>query len=304
MITYDCKPTLNDPEILEICKNGFLMLEGVVSDKINKKTIEYINSYSNEGQYIASSVQRDKFPGNAGQPMGLLKEDWFVENVVHNPQAVGAVRSLLGKNFGLPNLIGNHRTETPLPAQEWHVDGGSIYGPEVNYLLAFYYPQACPRNLGPTELLPGSHFLFSLQGYMGHYGRIRNSYHATAPAGSIFLTVYNIWHRRSESTIKGIRNNLKYAYWRTVEPTRDWVIEPSFDIGTADYAIGDWASTKQPTFRQQFRDCVDSAEMYTWLCGESEKFKYLGGHAWPLPASTHIFSDGRPYGIPGDLINS
>ena len=32
METYDCKPTLNDSEVLEVCKNGFLMLEGVVSD--------------------------------------------------------------------------------------------------------------------------------------------------------------------------------------------------------------------------------------------------------------------------------
>ena len=299
MENYDCKPTLNDSEVLEVCKNGFLMLEGVVPDKINKKTIEYVNSYSNEGQYVPSSVQRDKFAGNAGQPVALLNEDWFVENILLNPQAAGAVRSLLGKNFGLPNLIGNHRTETPLPAQEWHVDGGSIYGPEVNYLQVFYYPQACPRDLGPTELLPGSHFLFSLQGYMGHYGRIRNSYHATAPAGSIFITVYNIWHRRSESATKGIRNNLKYNYWRTVEPTRDWVIDPGFDIGTADYAIGEWGSTEQTTYRQQFRDRVDSAEMYTWLCGESEKFKVIGGQGWPK--GPRNYRGEKPYGIPKDL---
>ena len=48
METYDCKPTLNDSEVLEVCKNGFLMLEGVVSDKINKKsyTSYYIRSIS------------------------------------------------------------------------------------------------------------------------------------------------------------------------------------------------------------------------------------------------------------------
>ena len=281
MENYDCKPTLNDSEVLEVCKNGFLMLEGVVSDKINKKMIEYLNEN----------------PSN--EPTELLDQNWFVENILLNPQAAGAVRSLLGKNFGLPNLIGNHRTETPLPAQEWHVDGGSIYGPEVNYLQVFYYPQACPRDLGPTELLPGSHFLFSLQGYMGHYGRIRNSYHATAPAGSIFITVYNIWHRRSESATKGIRNNLKYNYWRTVEPTRDWVIDPGFDIGTADYAIGEWGSTEQTTYRQQFRDRVDSAEMYTWLCGESEKFKVIGGQGWPK--GPRNYRGEKPYGIPKDL---
>ena len=57
-----------------------------------------------------------------GEPIEILEEDWFAENVICNPEAAGAVRSLRGMNFGLPSLISSHR------------DDGSIYGPALNYL--------------------------------------------------------------------------------------------------------------------------------------------------------------------------
>ena len=38
---------------------------------------------------------------------------------------------------------------------------------------------------------------------MAHYGQMRGTYYAAAPAGSVFLTVYSVWHRRSASTAAG-----------------------------------------------------------------------------------------------------
>ena len=152
--------------------------------------------------------------------------------------------------------------------------GASQYGPQLHYLQVFYYPQDVPRELGPTELLPGSHFLYNLgqlqQNYMGHYGGIRGTYHTAAPAGSIFLTVYSIWHRRSASTGTGVRHNIKYSYFRTVEPGRDWLMEDNFDFATADYGFG-----KPLTYRQQHRDTIDNAEMFYWLSGKSEEFSWF-----------------------------
>ena len=282
MRTHRCEPTLSDSEVLDFCKNGFLMLKGVVPEETNRRTVEFLD-----------------FPALSGrprphEPSDILAQDWFVDDVVLNEHAAGAVRSLLGNTFGLPVLVSNHRATCPGPAQEWHVDGNSRYGPELDYLQVFYYPQDCPIEMGPTEMLPGSHFLFSLQGYMGHYGTIRGSQHAVAPAGSIFLTVYSIWHRRSASTGEGIRNNLKYNYWRTVPPTRDWIAEPDFDPATVDYSL------PAPTFRQQSRDCHDSAEMFSWLCGESGSFRNMGGQGWPKGESVVSYID-KPYGVPAGL---
>jgi Phytanoyl-CoA dioxygenase (PhyH) len=273
MRTHDCAPTLNDRQVLEVCKTGFLMLPGVVPDEINRRAVAFLNEHSGP------------------EPTAILQEPWFHEHVILNAQAAGAVRSLLGADFGLPILMSNHRVRGPLPAQNWHRDGGSHYGPELHYLQVFYYPEACTREMGPTELLPGSHFLFALQNHMAHYGAIRGSYHAVAPAGSIFLTVYSIWHRRAASTVPGLRNLLKYNYWRTVPPRGDWLADPEFDPITADYGL------HGPTFRQQFRDCYDAAEMFFWLCGKWDAFRLMGGQGWPVPAN---FMD-RPYGFPAEL---
>ena len=276
MKTYSYRPGLKDTQVLEFCKQGFLVLEGVVPDEINRRTVEFL----------------DRYPSH--EPTEILLEDWFVDNVILNPQAAGAVRSLLGQNFGLPIIMSNHRVNCPSPAQNWHRDGNSKYGPALNYLQVFYYPEDCSLDLGPTEVLPGSHFLFSLSKNMGHYGGIRGAHRAAAPAGSIFFTVYSIWHRRSAASGKGLRNLLKYNYWRTESPHRDWIREPDFDIATANYKLGD------PTFREQFRDCNDAAEMFCWLLGKSESFALAGGQGWPLNRHVGKYMD-RPYGVPESL---
>ena len=273
MRTHTCRPTLTDSQVLEFCKQGYLLLEGVVPDEINRRTISYL----------------DKHPSH--EPTEILTEDWFVDNVILNPQAAGAVRSLLSQNFGLPIIMSNHRVECPSPSQRWHRDGNSKHGPELNYLQVFYYPEECSIDLGPTELLPGSHFLFSLSNQMGHYGAIRGAYRAAAAAGSIFVTVYSIWHRRSAASGEGLRNLLKYNYWRTESPRRDWIREPDFDVATANYQL------EGQTFREQFRDCNDAAEMFFWLLGRSDAFHLTGGQGWPLNRNVGKYMES-PYGVP------
>ena len=273
MKKYNCEPTLTDTQVLEFCKNGFLMLEGVVPEEINRRTFDFVEAH----EHI--------------MPSEILREDWFVQNVILNSAVTGAVRSLLGRDFSLPNLMANHRVTGALPAQVWHRDGGSIHEPNLRYLQVFYYPQECTVDMGPTELLPGSHFLFSLPPFMGHYDKVRGSYLAAAPSGSVFITVYSIWHRRSKGRVNGTRNLLKYVYWRTTPPQRDWVVEPDFDFATADYGL------QGTTFRPQFWDMYHASEMFYWLCGRSSEFKLEGGQAWPLTIANHRFID-LPYGVP------
>ncbi len=69
----------------------------------------------------------------------------------------------------------------------------------------------------PTELLPGSHFLRCQHRFTGHLDNLRYRVKTAAPAGSIFLTIYQIWHRGGHAQ-SGLRNNLKYFYWRTSPP--------------------------------------------------------------------------------------
>jgi hypothetical protein len=269
--THDCAPTLTDRQVLAFCQEGFLVLEGVVPDAINRRTTAYLETNTHY------------------EPTEILTEEWFVEGVILNPQAAGAIRALLGADFHLPILMSNHRVTAPAPAVGgWHVDGNSQWGPALNYLQVFYYPQETPLALGPTEFLPGSHLVFNQQRAMAHLGKIRGAHRAPAPAGTILLTTYQIWHRRSDAPGEGLRNLLKYFYWRTTPPRRDWIREPDFDLATVDF------QGKGLTFGEQFYESMRSAEMFLWLAGEHERFQVLGGQSWPLPAKRLA----RPYGFP------
>ena len=271
--TWDCAPTLTDTQVLEFCKNGYLMLEGVVPDEVNRRSIDYCG--------------RDDFY----EPTGILEEDWFHRGVTVNPAAAGAVRSLLGPHFHLPVLMSNHRVEAPFSLAGWHVDGNYQYSCELNNLQVFYYPQDTPLEMGPTQVVPGSHLVHNKARFMGHLDAIRGAVPTVAPAGSIFLTVYHIWHRRGEATGTGWRNLLKYFYWRTQPPRRDWAVEDDFDFATVQY------SSPMAGKLEQFRDDIKVAEMFLWLCGQHDKFQNLGGQSWPLPAHRN----GAPYGLPEGL---
>ena len=40
MTSHDCKPTLTDTQVIDFCRNGYLMLEGVVPDDVNRQARE------------------------------------------------------------------------------------------------------------------------------------------------------------------------------------------------------------------------------------------------------------------------
>lgn len=274
---HDCKPTLTDTAVLEFCKQGYLALEAVVSEDINQRARAFLETHTSY------------------EPTEILLEDWFVEGVVKNPQAAGAMRSLLGENFGLPILMSNHRGEYPAGITcGWHRDGGAKHTHEFRNLQVFYLPQDCSREQGPTELLPWSHFLYSPSNYMVHLDRVKGTRFMEGPAGSIFITIYSIWHRRApaRSQAKGVRNLLKYAYFRNTPPKRDWILEPDFDFATANYSANDIR------FRVQFRDAMDAAEMFLWLCGKHDRYYFEGGQTWPLPMEHRL---DKPYGVPAGL---
>ena len=65
----DIAPTLTDTQVLEFCRRGYLILEGVVAQETNERVNEFIRAhpYGSDG---SGGFEDDK----------LLAEDWFVED--------------------------------------------------------------------------------------------------------------------------------------------------------------------------------------------------------------------------------
>ena len=201
-------------------------------DEINRRTCDYLEgkipaqpSYIPEGLY-AADLERIR---NSHEPSTILLEDWFIEHVLLNLELTSIMRSLLGANVGLPVLVSHHRTECPMDAQAWHHDADHVFGPDLNFLEVFYFPQDTPPELGPTEIAPGTH--------MGHHSRDidESGVLASGPAGTLGIHHQSILHRRHEITRSMPRHMLKFNYWRSSPPAAggDWVHEPGFDLRTA-----------------------------------------------------------------------
>ncbi|HXW81587.1 MAG TPA: phytanoyl-CoA dioxygenase family protein [Acidimicrobiales bacterium] len=240
---------MDDHEVLDFCRNGYLMLERVVPEEVNAQVMEYCQEHA----------------GDRGEiPVG---EPWYVSAVTLNPALTGVVRSLLGRDFAYLDRAATHRSEGAQPAQRWHRDGGAVHGPRVDCLQVFYLPQETTLEMGPTEVLPGSHHLFQQPQYMAHYERIRGAVYASAPAGSIFVTHYAIWHRRSRSVSPGVRNLLKFWYLRTTPPRRDWARCSDFTLEQAFHLPGGNSFGREMHLVRN-----QAAEMMYWLAGEHDVF--------------------------------
>jgi hypothetical protein len=282
-IPYDCSPTLTDAQVMDFCANGYLMLEGVVSDAVNRRTIAWLESHEES------------------EPTAIYHEPWFMDGVIRLPAAAGAVRSLLGKDFHLPVLMSQHRGACPCPAGGWHRDGGSIVTHRLESLQVFYYPQDTPKESGPTEVVPGSQFLRGKATYMGHYGRIAAAVSTAARAGSIFITDYAIWHRRAAATGTGTRHLLKYNFWRTAEPQRDWVVDPAFDFSHRRFFPTGPNAWRTEHLFEQFQVEVAAAKRFAWMSGVTD-WRFPGGQAWPVVGSSAGLSpDDDQERIPREL---
>lgn len=175
--TFCCAPTLTDSQVLDFCRTGVIVLPGVVAGHINELACEYLEgSLPSQPTQVPTGMtlaDLERMRGT-GEPSGILLEDWFINGVLLQPTLAGILRSLLGKDVGLPVCTSHHGrqptwptgqtmmpqggvTQPVGPAQGWHQDADCLFGPELNYLEVFYFPQDTPITAGPTEVVPGTH---------------------------------------------------------------------------------------------------------------------------------------------------
>jgi hypothetical protein len=275
--TFDCEPTLTDSQVLQFCREGHLLLKGVVSDEINQRTCDWLDGEipANPSYMPAGLTDADlERIRSTHEPSTIFLEDWFTEHVLLNPQLTGAMRSLLGPHTGLPVLASHHRVECPAEPQGWHQDADHIFGPELRFLEVFYFPQDTPVEMGPTEFVPGTHIQRTPR------DQEEGGLFCDGPAGTIGIHHQSILHRRGQSTAQGLRRMLKYNYWRSAPPARDWIIEEDFDFRTAYY--GGHATARY------------YAHMFYWLCGKGDLYRIIGGQGWPWRTENQI---GPSYGF-------
>lgn len=261
---HNCQPTLDDTQVIAFCRDGYLKLDSVIDNDINRKVINYIEQENTNTE-----------------PTPIMQFDWFTDGILKHPQVAGAVRSLLGENFKLPMLVTDHcgplPYECPDPGGGWHRDAPCIYN-QLNQVQVFYYPQVVTLEQGPLEILPGSHQIPAKGPMMANYGHVTGALPTVCPAGTVWVMAQPIWHRRLRASAKAtkdyrFRHLFKCSYWRTTTPQRDWKRIEGFDFSKADYMAGQGVLFEQGYTR------LGTARLFCWLLGE--QYNYVGGQSWP-----------------------
>ena len=236
-------PTMDDTQVMEFVFNGFVIAEAAVDDDINRQCEDLPRGGLDE------FVQTRKFR----------------RGVFLNPKVAGIVRSLLGENFIVPTHAHHHLYAGLHAGQTWHSDGITEVGYGVTHLQCYYYPQAVQMEDGPTMVLPGSAFRLVDREAIAHYRDIMGQLSLTVPAGTVVLPRYGIWHKAGPKFNSRRRGMIKFSYFRTASPTRDW-------IGADEPAPRYQNSHRHPdvTEIEAYRDQRRCAQTWTWLCGQDE----------------------------------
>lgn len=243
MASFVIEPTLDDTGVMDFVFNGYALLEGVVPEGFNRHCANL--SGGGIGEVIESAE--------------------FRREVLLQTKVAGVVRSLLGPDFYLPLEGHHHLFEGSHNGQTWHSDGLTEQGYGITHLQCYYYPHEVTIDDGPTMILPGSHNRLIDREAIAHYGDIIGQLSLTVPAGTVGITRYGIWHKAGPKFNSKRRSMIKFSYFRSQPPKRDWLNAktevPEFrNIGRHPYV----------TEVESYRDRRRCHRTWEWLCGRSK----------------------------------
>ena len=173
-------------------------------------------------------IERDGNPGN-----DLIERIPDLARLFADPAVAGALQSLLGPDYLVhPHRHCHHNTQGSGGQnmhQDSYEDDQNVRHHRTRWGMAFYYPQDTPVELGPTGIIPGSHY---------HNGDPADDLPGEVPltgeAGTVVLVHYDLWHRAMPNSTERPRYMVKFLFTRLQEPNG-----PSWDTAGADWPAED-----------------------------------------------------------------
>ena len=206
---------LSDEQMRSYVVNGFISVKTALPPEFHEDVYERTDQiFRKEGN-----------PGN-----NLLPRLPEIRRVFEDPIVVGALTGLLGANYYMHPHRHCHSNPPGSSGQRMHMDGWNRRHHHTRWAMAFYYPQSTPLSLGPTGIVPGSHY--------------NNTYDAETSrelplcgdAGDVTIVHYDLWHRAMPNTSDGPRYMMKFLFVRMREPDA-----PSWrHAGSGGPARGGW----------------------------------------------------------------
>jgi hypothetical protein len=176
-------------------------------------------------------------PGNA--ILDAVPQLW---EVYGHAMVRGALASVLGQGVTM-NEHRHWHNRPPSPwSQGWHQDGTNQRHHHTTTCLAMYYPHDVTVDMGPTVVMPGTHFRNAPTDRMASYGNLRGQVALTVKAGTVAITHYDIWHGGSINRSNRTRHMLKFLFDRdpSERTTPSWNHDPKEGERIAGERFNEW----------------------------------------------------------------
>ncbi len=189
---------LTDAQMRYFIVNGYVTVETTLPahfhDAIYEKTVTVFEKEGNPGNNLVPRIPE-------------------IQNVLDDVNVRGALTSLLGHDYYMQPHRHPHYNPPGSKGQSMHQDGGKRASHRTRRLLVFYYPQNTPIELGPTGVVPMSHYYSTPEG-----AKISPEQPICGKAGTVAFANYDLWHRAMPNTSDKKRYMMKFLYARMSEP--------------------------------------------------------------------------------------
>ena len=167
---------------------------------------------------IESALENEGNPGN-----NILPRVPLLRDVLDHPAVVGALTSILGPDYYLYPHRFCHLSPPGSEGQTLHKDNMTRRQHRTRWVMAMYYPQDVTVEMGPTAVVPGSHY--------NNTGPGADEVLSAVKAGTVSIVHYDIWHRATPNTSDRNRYMVKFLLTRMEEPG-----SPSWNGGRDEWA--------------------------------------------------------------------
>jgi hypothetical protein len=152
-----------------------------------------------------------------------------LQAVFDEPRIRGALTSILGPDYAMHPHRHCHLNLSGSDGQKLHKDAFSVRFHRIQEALVFYYPHDVTVEMGPTAIVPGSHY---------HGKQLDGDMPAEMPvcgkAGTVTVAHYDLWHRGTPNRNPADRYMVKFLFTRMSQPH-----EPSWNSENRPWSNGD-----------------------------------------------------------------
>ncbi len=192
------KSLLNDEQMRHFIVNGYITVKADLPPSFHEAIF----------QRTVTVFEKEGNPGN-----NLLPRIPAIQEVFDDATVDGALTSLLGPNYYMHPHRHPHYNSPGSSGQNIHKDSWTRRRHHTRWVMALYYPQDTPEEIGPTGIIPESHYYNT-----GPNGGPENEVALCGEAGTVVIVHYDLWHRAMPNRSDRKRYMMKFLFTRMEEP--------------------------------------------------------------------------------------